>query len=153
MPARALAMRLVDEGIRGRWRHLFPDGAAPVVVPVPIRPLKYLLRGFNLPSLVAVELARATGWRCEAAMLERASERSVQAALATGARQRNVEHAFGCPGRHRMPEEVLLLDDVYTSGATAGACVAALKRTGAQHIVVVTVARAVLHTRHPPETP
>lgn len=42
------------------------------------------------------------------------------------------------------PPDVLLLDDVYTSGATAAACARALKRAGAESIVVVTVARAVL---------
>jgi predicted amidophosphoribosyltransferase len=39
---------------------------------------------------------------------------------------------------------VLLVDDVYTSGATVAACARALKKAGAEHIVVLTVARALL---------
>ena len=52
--------------------------------------------------------------------------------------------AFHAPAGLRAPSEVLILDDVYTSGATAAACADALKTAGARHIVVLTVARTVL---------
>jgi predicted amidophosphoribosyltransferase len=108
---------------------------------VPLTPLKYLLRGFNLPSLVARELARRAGWPCRLSLLERSSGREPQARLHRPERQGNVRAAFRAP--RPVPPDVLLLDDVFTTGATASACALALKRGGARHIVVVTLARAV----------
>lgn len=153
-PASALAERLANDGIRGRWAPLFPPGFRPLVVPVPIHPLKYLRRGFNLPSLVASALARTTGWRCDLSLLERISERAPQAGLHQPERSRNVESAFRVAGRGRrgVPPAILLVDDVFTTGATARACALALKRGGARHIVVVTIARSTLTQRHAPET-
>lgn len=140
VPARALAERLAADGIRGGWRPLFPDGCRPLIVPVPVSPLKYLLRGFNLPSMVALALARRTGWRCEPSLLARVSGAAPQAGLRQPARRLNVESAFRENGA--VPPDVLLLDDVFTTGATARACALALKRGGARRVVVVTIARA-----------
>ncbi len=146
VPARAMAERLLLDGILGRWTALFPDDFRPVVVPVPILPFKYLRRGFNLPSLLGSALARLAGWRCNLALLERISEKGPQAGLHQRERRGNVEAAFRVARRHRnVPDDLLLIDDVFTSGATAAACANALKRGGARNIVVLTVARAVLH--------
>lgn len=150
--ATAIAVRLLEEGIRGRWTALFPPALRPLVVPVPLRPLKFLQRGFNLPSLVAAALARAAGWPCDLALLERVSDAGAQAGLPAPVRRRNVEGAFRVRRRGaRPPETVLLVDDVFTSGATAASCARALKRGGARHIVVVTAARAVRTTKPAPE--
>jgi len=141
-PAEPVADRLRD-ALRGAWRDLLPDGAGPTVVPVPVRPWKYFRRGCNLPALVGSRLARRLGWPYDPLLLRRDEERAAQAGLPIGVRKANVEGAFRVPGGRRVPDLVLLLDDVYTSGATAASCASALKRAGAGHIVVVTVARAV----------
>lgn len=71
-------------------------------------------------------------------------ERLPQAGLPLAARKDNVRGAFSArPGSH-IPPHVLLVDDVYTSGATASAAAHALKTAGGKLIVVVTVARTVL---------
>jgi len=141
-PAGPVADRLRD-ALRGPWRDLFPDGTAPTIVPVPVRPWKYLRRGCNLPAIVGSRLARRLGWPFDPLLLLRDRERAPQAGLPLEARRGNVEGAFRVPEGRRVPDIVLILDDVYTSGATAAACALALKRAGAGHIVVVTVARAV----------
>jgi len=141
-PAGQVADRL-REAIRGPWKDLFPAGYAPTVVPVPVRPWKYFRRGCNLPALVGSRLARAFCWPFDPLLLRRDRERLPQAGLPIGERPGNVEGAFRVPPGREIAGPVLLLDDVYTSGATAAACSRALKRAGAGHIVVLTVARAV----------
>lgn len=142
-PARATAQRL-RESLCGAWKDLIPDGEPPTVVPVPAHPWKYFRRGFNLPALIGAPLARSLRWRFDPLVLSRDPERIPQAGLGLPDRRRNVARAFRLPPGKTSPALVLLLDDVYTSGATARAAARALKTGGADHIVVVTVARAVL---------
>lgn len=143
VPAAALAGRLL-EAIRGGWCDRFPSDFRPAVVPVPIRPAKYFQRGFNLPALVGQDLARLAGWPFAPRALRRTMEGRPQAGRHLADREENVREAFQATPGLRPPPEILLLDDVYTSGATARACSRALKTAGARHIVVLTVARAVL---------
>ncbi|MCL5884738.1 MAG: ComF family protein [Deltaproteobacteria bacterium] len=132
------------EAIRGPWSGWFPDGRRPTIVPVPLRPRKYLRRGYNLPSLVGAALAKRTGWPFAPALLRRTGGDRPQAGLPLRDRRENVREAFSAAPGAGMPREILLLDDVLTSGATAESCARALKTAGAEHIVVLTVARTVL---------
>jgi len=141
-PADAVALRL-RVALMGRWRDLIPDGAPPTVVPVPAHPWKYFRRGFNLPALIGSLLSRHTGLPFDPLALSRTRERIPQARLPGCRRRENVEEAFRVPPGRDVPASVLLLDDVYTSGATVEACAHALKIAGSASIVVVTVARAV----------
>ncbi len=140
--ADAIALRLQD-AIRGRWADLFPDGFRPAVVPVPIRPWKYFRRGFNLPGVIGAALARRAGWPFLPLVLQRIREPRPQAGLPLAERAKNVHGGFRAAPGMSVPPAVILLDDVYTSGATAAACARALKTGGAEIIVVLTVARAV----------
>ncbi len=92
--------------------------------------------------MVGGHLARRMGWPFDPLVLRRGRERVPQAGLRRADRQRNVEDAFRVPRGKVSPARVLLLDDVLTSGATARAAASALKSAGADHIVVVTIARA-----------
>ncbi|OGP34830.1 MAG: hypothetical protein A2X88_08180 [Deltaproteobacteria bacterium GWC2_65_14] len=141
-PAGPVAERMFA-AIRQEWADLFPDGCRPVIVPVPILPRKYFRRGFNLPALVGGRLARLAGWPFDPLLLLRTRERLPQAALPLSLREGNVRGAFAVSPGRGIPPEILLLDDVYTSGATAAECARTLKRAGAEHIVILTVSRAV----------
>ncbi len=137
-----IADRLL-EALRGPWAPLVPPAFRPAVVPVPMRPLKYFRRGYNFPALVGSALARRAGWPFLPHAVRRSAERRPQAGLPLAERIRNVRGAFRPAPGARAPRDVLLVDDVYTSGATVAAVARALKRGGAETIVVVTVARAV----------
>ena len=141
-PVDVVALR-IHETLIERWMDLFPDGAPPTVVPVPAHPWKYFQRGFNLPALIASRLSRRSGLPFDPLALSRTRGQVPQARLPGNLRHENVAGAFRVPGSRKVPSTILLLDDVYTSGATAEACARALKYAGADSIVVVTVARTV----------
>jgi len=120
-------------------------GAAPdVLVPVPLHPRRARERGYNQALLLARRLERAWGVPVAADALRRAVATQPQADLDAAARRRNVRNAFVVhsselvAGRH-----VVLVDDVLTTGATAGECAMSLTRAGAATVGVLTVARAL----------
>jgi predicted amidophosphoribosyltransferase len=135
---------------RGR-RSLAQDAAALVVevVPrpdtdalayVPGDPERALRRGDVAPRGLASALARA--WELPLVeILRRAGALPRQRGLSLGERRRNVRGSVFARGS--APRAVALVDDIYTSGATADACASALKRAGARRVEVVTLARAV----------
>ncbi len=117
---------------------LRPDAGAITYVP-PDRD-RTLSRGFH-PS---ESLARALGARWELpvlSVLARTRPAARQRGLALSERRRNVSGAFAPCGRG--PPRIVLVDDVYTSGATVSASATALRAGGARLVEVVTFARAV----------
>lgn len=123
-------------------RALPRDEAFDLLVPVPMHWWRRYRRGYNQTELLAAELARSTRLPM-LSVLRRCRATPPQAGLSRSARRRNVAGVF----QVRRPEAVqgrhiLLLDDVLTTGATASACAAALKRSGAARVSVLTLARA-----------
>jgi ComF family protein len=112
-----------------------------VVVPVPLHWRRRWSRGFNQSDLLARATARRSGLPlCRAVRRARATE--VQAGLSHSRRRRNVADAFRVTAPEKIAgRRVLLVDDVMTTGATAGACAAALKRAGARSVALLALAR------------
>jgi ComF family protein len=117
---------------------------ADLIVPVPLYPKRLRWRGFNQSVLLARQIARAYQIPLDPFVLVRSKETAAQTRLTEEDRRRNVRGAFALnPGRPVKDKSILLVDDVYTSGATVNECSRALKRGGAKEVFVLTLARAV----------
>jgi predicted amidophosphoribosyltransferase len=131
-PLAVVAAELVAEVV--------PRPEVECLVPVPGDPERALERG----RVAQVGLARALGARWDIPLvkpLRRVRALPRQRGLALAERRRNVRDSVGVSGE--VPRSVCVVDDVYTSGATADSCAAALRRAGARRVEVVTLARAV----------
>lgn len=112
-----------------------------LIVPLPLHWWRRYRRGFNQAALLAKPVSRATGWPVEQ-LLRRVKNTGAQAGLTRSARRRNVAGAFRVTDAERLRgKRVLLIDDVFTTGATAAAATAALRRAGAARVAVLTLAR------------
>jgi competence protein ComFC len=121
-----------------------PLDAAALAVPVPLHPRRERERGFNQAALLARALCARTGLPCDEWSLARtAHTEQHRAGMDRQARRETVRGAFRV-ARPRLVEgqRVLLVDDVFTTGATASACASALLASGAREVFVLTVARA-----------
>lgn len=115
------------------------------IAPLPLHWLRFWRRGFNQSELLAREIARRTGLPVRS-VIRRVQHTTAQARLTHAQRRDNVLRAFQAKrgrgaGRHIQGSRVLLIDDVMTTGATANACAAALKKAGAAHVTLLTLAR------------
>jgi ComF family protein len=127
----------------GGWlarRIVLPPGA--VLVAIPLGRGRRLRRGYDQAALLAGALARATGARRLRAALRRVRETPPQVGRARALRARNVSGAFAAVPSAVAGLDLVLVDDVVTTGATADAAATALKRAGARSVTVVALARA-----------
>lgn len=125
-------------------------GDAPMLIPVPLHPVRRRERGFNQAQLLAQGLGRALtvsvsgrALPLETRCLRRARPTAPQLGLSLRARRENVRGVFVVDHPERVSErDIVLVDDVMTTGATLSACAAALKQAGARRVLAVTLARA-----------
>jgi ComF family protein len=111
------------------------------LVPVPLHEARFRERKFDQATLLAVELAKVLKRPLEDAWLTRARATERQVGLSDSAREANVRGAFTA-APHAKGQQVVLVDDVFTTGATARAAAKALLDAGAAQVSVLTVARA-----------
>ncbi len=119
-----------------------------IVVPVPLHHAKRRQRGFNQAELIAravlKNLADPARFRLYPRALERKRETASQVGLTSHQRRVNLRGAFVVAEPQNVKDkEVLLVDDVYTTGATVSECARVLLRAGASKVYVATVARTL----------
>jgi ComF family protein len=118
--------------------------AADAVVPVPLDRGRLRERGYNQAELIAKPLARLLGIPFRSYLLVRTRPRPNQLRLTRRERWETVRGAYATHKTAQVDKlRVLLVDDVFTTGATLDACSRALKGAGAARVVGLTVARAL----------
>jgi ComF family protein len=117
-----------------------------VVIPVPLGLARLKERGYNQASMLAWPIAIALNARYRPRALRRERETRSQVGLSAAERRLNMADAFGAQGQWVSDQNVLVVDDVTTSGSTLDACAAALLRAGAAKVYGLTLARAPLRS-------
>jgi len=115
--------------------------AADVLMPVPLHARRLAERGYNQSALLARQLGQALGIPVDERTLVRRKHTRQQVGLGPEERRANVADAFTCQGDVRG-RQVILIDDVCTTGATLEACAAALAAAGAGPVQGYTLSRA-----------
>jgi len=131
-------------------RHVAAEEGA-ILVPVPLHRWRIWRRGYNQAALIATALSRRSGLTTRLDLIERVRRTPPLKGLNPRERRDALRGAFRVPPRHKAEvkgRRFLLIDDVYTSGATANGCARALKRAGAAQVDVLAWARVVKGEDH-----
>lgn len=124
-----------------------------LIVPVPLHRWRLWKRRYNQAAELARALSRLTKVPAQPSVLIRRKSTPSQGAMPSAeARRRNVRGAFAVPPGQRSAvagRNIMLVDDVLTTGATVNACARALKRAGAASVFVLALARVVRPLSHP----
>ncbi|MBL8543896.1 MAG: ComF family protein [Hyphomonadaceae bacterium] len=118
---------------------------ADFLAPAPMHWTRLAARSFNQAAWLAQALSQASGKPWKPGALARVKRRRSQAGLSATERRRNVGGAIKARGRF-AGQVALVVDDVFTTGATLEACARALRKAGAAEVHAVTLARVVRPT-------
>ncbi len=145
-PAAAVLGRMLAETIANLEQTM--PAKTIVVVPVPLHTRKQAQRGFNQAEMIArsalQQLARPERFELCSGALVRCRETGSQIGLTRHQRRENLRGAFAVSDATRIVDrDILLIDDVYTTGTTASECARVLRRAGAARVWVATVARTL----------
>ncbi len=145
-PAAGVLGRMLAETIAS-LDEAMPGGVI-AVVPVPLHVRKQAQRGFNQAEMIArsalQQLSRPERFDLCTGVLVRRRETGSQIGLTRHQRRENLRGAFAVSDATRIVDrDILLIDDVYTTGTTASECARVLRRAGAARVWVATVARTL----------
>lgn len=120
-------------------RSFLPAWGLKCVIPVPMHPKKKAARGYDQAALLAEEFSRLTGIPCREDILVRTKYTKASKRLGRENRRRNMRGAFSVRPGALIPEPVLLMDDIYTTGVTMDEASRALRKAGVTQIFFLTL--------------
>ena len=109
------------------------------ILSVPIHGKRWQERGFNQSHLIAQKLAKAISTPYQASRLIRHKDTSRQVGQTGSQRRKNLRQAFGINNHKELPEHILLIDDVVTTGTTANEICKLLKQNGVKTVTLMAV--------------
>lgn len=116
-------------------RHWAPDA----IIPIPLSTIKYLKRGYNQAELLADDIGKLLDIPVDNTILVRTRNTRPMKELNDEERVKNLQNAFKIRPNIVKYKKVLLIDDIYTTGATIDACAAVLKEAGVREVYFVSV--------------
>ncbi|MDJ0617557.1 MAG: ComF family protein [Calothrix sp. MO_192.B10] len=137
--------RILGQYLGQAWlSHPPEDNSQPIVVPIPLHKTKLKQRGYNQAQLIAESFCLVTGLQLRPNALQRSKQTTAQFNLSPTERQQNLTDAFtlGSDFRRLPKSPILLVDDIYTTGATARAAIAILEKGGIKVHGLAAVATA-----------
>lgn len=130
---------LVDLVADSLWRYDLPDGV--ILVPIPLHTSRKRWRGFNQAELLAVELAKRFKVKINTNLINRVINTKTQVGLSRDERKKNIKGAFEVSRESKVKgKRFILVDDVFTTGATMSEACRVLKANGAKSVWGMTVA-------------
>ncbi|WP_026506892.1 ComF family protein [Butyrivibrio sp. MC2013] len=113
---------------------------ADLIVPVPLHARRMRTRGYNQAALLGRALSKRTGIACSEALARRVRNTAPQKLLTAAGRRRNLSGAFKLSGNDVKLKKIIIIDDIYTTGATVNELAKELKKAGASKVYVITLA-------------
>ena len=114
-----------------------------VIVPVPISFSRWLQRGYNQSAEIAYQISRKLHLAYDKSILVKKRDNVQQSSLQYHERMKNVKNVYQVKNPKKIQKKtVLLIDDIYTTGATVNECARILKQSGAAQVIVLTIAYA-----------
>ncbi len=132
------------EKLAERFRQYWDPQSIDLIIPVPLHSKRLRERGFNQALLLAMELSRRTRLPYSKGLLRKRIPTPPQVNLSGEEREKGVKGSFHLQRDEEIEgKSILLIDDVYTTGATVNECSKVLLKAGAERVDVLTIAHAI----------
>ncbi|NMB60982.1 MAG: ComF family protein [Chloroflexi bacterium] len=119
------------------------------LIPVPLSKKRLKQRGYNQVVLWGIPLGKVLGIPFNTTILTQTKETASQVSLSAEERWKNIRGAFSVDIDQVEGKDILILDDVITTGATLDECARVLRKAGARKISALTIARSTIKNHHP----
>ncbi len=137
---------MLTQGVLAKLRRHIGDLSTTGVFPVPMHIKKERLRGFNQADIIGAHISKGLSCMLCDHYVRKIKETVPQASLHAKERQTNIRGVFKVDGQYKIPDTALVVDDVWTTGATVHEVAGMLKRGGAHRVIAFTLARRWYNT-------